>query len=148
MSENMSTMCCSRLWYLLRNVICEKEQHRRSRVGITQTGENTLRLPLIIIMFLCTTPIAWAVSYPPHDPSAVIEEVTTVKAIKFHEVQGTSTPLPIPKSWKLISVSPGEKSNSSNLWFQDSDGSIFLLQGFMSQNKLFIHENVYKIPAK
>jgi hypothetical protein len=99
-------------------------------------------------MFLFTTPFAWAVSYPPHDPAAVPEEFTSVEAIKIRDAKGTSTTLPIPKSWKLISVSAGEKSNSSNLWFQDADGSIYLLQGFMSQNKLFIHENVYKIPAK
>jgi hypothetical protein len=107
-----------------------------------------MRLALIIIMFLFTTPIAWAVSYPPHDPQAVPEEFTSVEAIKFRDAKGTNTLFPIPKSWKLISVSPGEKSNSSNLWFQDTDGSIYLLQGFMSQNKLFIHENIYKIPAK
>jgi hypothetical protein len=107
-----------------------------------------MRLILGITMFLFTTPFAWAVSYPPHAPATGLEEFTSVEAIKFRDAQGTSTPPPIPKSWKLISVSPGEKSNSNNLWFQDSDGSVYLLQGFTSQNKLFIHENIYKIPAK
>ena len=107
-----------------------------------------MRLSLIIITFLFITPVAWAASYPPHVPAAGLEEFTSVEAIKFRDAQGTSTPPPIPKSWKLISVSNGEKSNSSNLWFQDTDGSVYLLQGFSSQNKFFIHENVYKIPAK
>ena len=107
-----------------------------------------MRLALIIIMSLFIAPATWAVSYPPHVPAAGLEEFTSVEAIKFRDAQGTSIPPPIPKSWKLISVSNGEKTNSSNLWFQDTDGSIYLLQGFTAQNKLFIHENVYKIPAK
>src|ERR1035437_3066852 len=107
-----------------------------------------MRLILGITIFLFTTPVAWAVSYPPHVPATGLEEFTSVEAIKFRDAQGTSTPPPIPKSWKLISVSNGEKSNSNNLWFQDSDGSVYLLQGFTSQNKFFIHENLYKIPAK
>ena len=107
-----------------------------------------MRLALIIITSLFIAPVAWAVSYPPHVPVAGLEEFTSVEAIKFRDAQGTSTLPPIPKSWKLISVSNGEKTNSSNLWFQDTDGSVYLLQGFSSQNKFFIHENVYKIPAK
>ena len=107
-----------------------------------------MRLILGITIFLFTTPVAWAVSYPPHAPATGLEEFTSVEAIKFRDAQGTSTLPPIPKSWKLISVSNGEKSNSSNLWFQDTDGSVYLLQGFSSQNKFFIHENVYKIPVK
>jgi hypothetical protein len=107
-----------------------------------------MRLILGITIFLFTTPVAWAVSYPPHAPATGLEEFTSVEVIKFRDAQGTSTLPPIPKSWKLISVSNGEKSNSSNLWFQDSDGSVYLLQGFASQNKFFIHENLYKIPAK
>ena len=107
-----------------------------------------MRLFIIIIISLFTTPVAWAVSYPPHVPPAVLEEFTSVETIKFRDAQGTSPTPAIPKSWKLISVSSGEKANSNNLWFQDTDGSVYLLQGFTSQNKFFIHENVYKIPAK
>jgi hypothetical protein len=124
------------------------EQQRQVRVGIRQRGENSMRLVLIITMSLFTTSVAWAVSYPPHVPAAGLEEFTSVEPIKFRDAQGTYTLPPIPKSWKLISVSNGEKSNSSNLWFQDTDGSVYLLQGFSSQNKFFIHENLYKIPAK
>jgi hypothetical protein len=108
-----------------------------------------MRHVLIIILFLFTSPAAWAVSVPPpQDHPPVHEELTTVEAMKFRDAQGTSTPPSIPKSWKLISVSNGEKSNSNNLWFQDADGSVYLLQGFTTKNKYFIHENVYKIPAK
>lgn len=107
-----------------------------------------MRLALIIITSLFITTAAWAVSYPQHVPPAVFEKFTSVDAIKFRDIQGTSPAPSIPKTWKLISVSTGEKSNASNLWFQDTDGSIYLLQGFTAQNKFVIHENVYKIPTK
>jgi hypothetical protein len=107
-----------------------------------------MRIFLIIIMSLHITPVAWAVSVPPHVPPVAFEEFTSVEAIKLRDAYGTGTSPSIPKSWKLISVSTGEKSNSSNLWFQDLDGSLYLLQGFTSQNKFFIHENTFKIPAK
>jgi len=107
-----------------------------------------MRLFLVISLVLFTTPVAWATSYPLPVPPPVLEEFTSVEAIKLRDSHGTNSPPSIPKSWKLISVSTGEKSNSNNLWFQDPNGSIYLLQGFTSQNKFFIHENVYKIPAK
>jgi hypothetical protein len=108
-----------------------------------------MRRSLLIIIFLFTTSLAWGVSVPPHSPSpAAHEELVSVDSIKFRDAQGTVVPPSISKSWRLISVSTGEKSNSNNLWFQDTDGSVYLLQGFTSQSKFFIHENVYKIPAK
>ena len=107
-----------------------------------------MRLFLVITMILFITPVAWATSYPLPAPPPVHEEFTSVEAIKFRDAKGTSTPLSIPKSWKLISVSNGEKANFNNLWFQDADGSIYLLQGFTSQHKFVIHENIFKLPAK
>jgi hypothetical protein len=105
-----------------------------------------MRQSIILIVLLITT-TAYAVSYPVQFPKG-LEEFTAIEGIKFQDAHGTSNPPSIPKSWKLISVSSGEKSNSNNLWFQDTDGSVYLLQGFTSQNKFFIHEHVYKIPAK
>jgi len=102
---------------------------------------------LIIITVLLITSAAYAVSYPVQFPKG-LEEFTAIEGIKFKDALGTSNPPSIPKSWKLISVSNGEKSNSNNLWFQDMDGSVYLLQGFTSRNKFYIHEHVYKIPAK
>ena len=101
----------------------------------------------IILVVLLIASTAYAVSYPPKFPQRP-EEFITIEWIKLEEAQGTFNPLSIPRSWKLISVSSGEKSNSNNLWFQDTDGSVYLLQGFMSQDKLILHENVYRIPAK
>jgi len=101
----------------------------------------------IIILTLFITATVHAVSYPVQFPKG-LEEFTTIEGIKFKDAQGAGNPPSIPKSWKLISVSSGEKSNSNNLWFQDADGSVYLLQGFTSQNRFIIHEHVYKIPAK
>jgi hypothetical protein len=105
-----------------------------------------MRLWIILAALLITT-TAHAVSYPVQIPKGV-EEFTTIEGIKIQDAHGTVNPPSIPKSWKLICVSTGEKSNSNNLWFQDADGSVYLLQGIMSQNRFIIHENVYKIPAK
>lgn len=107
-----------------------------------------MRIFLIIILFLFTIPVAWATSYPPPTPPPILEEFTSVEAIRHRDTHGAGTSPSIPKSWKFIGVSNGEKSNSNNMWFQDSDGSVYLLQGFTSKNKFYIHENVYKIPAK
>jgi hypothetical protein len=117
-------------------------------ICIKQIGGNSMRLLLVISTFLLMTPVAWALSIPPHVPPAELEEFSSVESFKFRDAQGANNSPSIPKSWKLISVSGGEKSNSSNLWFQDADGSVYLLKGFTSQNKFFIHENAYKIPAK
>jgi len=105
-----------------------------------------VRLSLIFAALLITA-TAQATSYVPQFPKG-LEEFTTIEGIKFKDASGARNPPSIPKSWKLISVSNGEKANSNNLWFQDSDGSVYLLQGFTSRNKFIIHEHVYKIPAK
>ncbi|MCE1225065.1 MAG: hypothetical protein LWW87_01125 [Geobacteraceae bacterium] len=107
-----------------------------------------MRLAFIIITSLFIASAAWAVSYPQHVPPAVFEEFIPIDDIKLCDIHGTSPAPSIPKTWKLISVSTGEKSNASNLWFQDTDGSIYLLQGFTAQNKFVIHKNVYKLPTK
>jgi hypothetical protein len=101
----------------------------------------------IIIMVILIASAAYAVSYPPKFPQKP-EEFIAIEGMKLKDAQGTFNPLSIPMSWKLISISSGEKSNSNNLWFQDTDGSVYLLQGLISQDKLILHVNVYRIPVK
>jgi hypothetical protein len=96
------------------------------------------------VLFTATT--AYAVSYPVQPPKG-LEEITAVEGVRFNDAQGPANFSSIPKTWKLISVSTGEK-NSNNLWFQDADGSVYLVQGSVLQNRLIIHEQVYKIPAR
>lgn len=105
--------------------------------------------PSIFICLLFMASQAHAVSYPLTQPEKPPEEtVVPVASSKLQELLGTNSLPAIPKSWKLIGVSNGEKSNASNLWFQAEDGSVYLLQGFSSQNKFMLHEHAYKIPAK
>jgi hypothetical protein len=101
-----------------------------------------LMLPALLL-----APAAHAVSYPVQFPAG-LEEFTTIEGISFQDTRGEKNPPSIPKTWKLISVSTGEKSNSNNLWFQDADGAVYLLQGNTSGRKFVIHDIVYKIPAK
>ncbi len=101
----------------------------------------------LIIASLCMATTAQGVSYPFQTPKAS-EDSTVIEGTRIQDAHGTGSPLSIPKSWKLIAVSIGEKSNANNLWFQDADGSVYLLQGFISQNGLTIHEHLFKIPAK
>ncbi|MRR56367.1 MAG: hypothetical protein EG822_18015 [Deltaproteobacteria bacterium] len=105
-----------------------------------------MRLSIVLVALLIAG-TAQATSYVPQFPQG-LEQFTTIEGIKFNDASGKHNPPSIPKSWKLISVSNGEKANANNLWFQDSDGSVYLLQGFTSRNKFIIHEHVYKIPAK
>jgi hypothetical protein len=105
-----------------------------------------MRLSIILAALLITA-TANATSYPVQFPKG-LEEFTAIEGIRFKDAQGTGNLPSIPKSWKLISVSSGEKPNSNNLWFQDAEGSVYLLQGFTSQNRFIIQEHVYKIPAK
>lgn len=103
----------------------------------------------IILALLLSASLACAVSYSPSQSEKPLEEaVVALESSRMKEFLGANSLPAIPKSWKLISVSNGEKSNSSNLWFQAEDGSFYLLQGFTSQNKFMLHEHVYKIPAK
>lgn len=107
-----------------------------------------MRLFFATAVIVFSTPLAWATSYPLPVPPPTSEEFISVEAVKFRDVQGANNFPAIPKSWKLISVSSGEKSNSNNLWFQDTNGTVYLLQGFTVQNKFILHENMYRIPAK
>ena len=102
---------------------------------------------ILTALAILLAPAAHAVSYPPPFPSG-LEEFTAIEGIRFLDARGEKNPPSIPKSWTLISVSSGEKSNANNLWFQDADGSVYLLQGHTSGSKFFIHDIVYKIPAK
>jgi hypothetical protein len=66
-----------------------------------------------------------------------------------HSTSGKrSTPLTIPKDWKLISVSNGEKVNNNNLWFQDVDGNVYLIDGFMSGGRFIMSPGVQRLNAK
>ena len=68
--------------------------------------------------------------------------------VRFDESTGDKLPTPtIPSSWRFIGVSNGEKLNSNNLWFQDKDGNVYLIQGFTSYGRFILKENIQKLAA-
>jgi len=69
-----------------------------------------------------------------------------IREIRFDESMGKTKRTPkIPKSWRLAGISSGDKTNSNNLWFQDSDGNIYLVQGFVAHGEFILQESIGKI---
>ena len=69
-----------------------------------------------------------------------------VQEIRFDELLGGKKPTPrIPKGWRFVGVSNGEKMNSNNLWFQDGSGNVYVLQGFITSGRFILDENVQRI---
>ena len=72
----------------------------------------------------------------------------TIKEIRFDESVGAKKPTPkLPATWRFIGVSNGEKANSNNLWFQDKDGSIYLVQGFTTYGEFIVREGIHKLSS-
>lgn len=65
-----------------------------------------------------------------------------------YEPREKIAPITIPKKWKLVNVSAGEGANESNLWFQDTDGTVYLLHGYIKNGMFVMDKNVQKIIAK
>jgi hypothetical protein len=106
-----------------------------------------MRILILMLTVLVVSSTTYAVSYFPGRLIAS-ENAPTLEKLKLEDVNGASKPLSIPKSWKLVSVSENSKNISCNLWFQDTDGSVYLLQEFTFRKKINIRPYVYKIPAK
>ena len=53
-----------------------------------------------------------------------------VKEVRFDETTGGKKPVPkLPKDWRFVGVSNGGKTNCNILWFQDKEGSIYMVRG-------------------
>lgn len=51
--------------------------------------------------------------------------------VRFDESAGERKPAPrIPRDWRLLGVSNGGSVNANNLWFQDKEGTIYVVHGF------------------
>ncbi|BCS52479.1 hypothetical protein [Geobacter sp. SVR] len=107
-----------------------------------------MKIMIIILACLVLVPMARGVSFPPPVPPPVVDERTAMETLKLHDLMTAHIPPSIPRSWKLISVTSGDRANTCNLWFQDVNGSIYLLQGVFTQNKLVINETVHTIPVR
>ena len=72
----------------------------------------------------------------------------TISEIRFDESMGEKKSTPkLPGTWRFIGVSNGEKRNSNNLWFQDRDGSIYLVQGFTTEREFIVQESIQRLNA-
>lgn len=72
-----------------------------------------------------------------------------IEAIKANRSMFSSNkPVTVPKSWKFIGVSNGEKQNGNNLWFQDVDGNIYLIDGYMDGKSFYLSGNIQRLEVK
>ncbi len=66
--------------------------------------------------------------------------------IRFDESMRNKRPTPtVPKGWRFVGVSNGEKINSNNLWFQDQAGNIYVVRGFNTEYKFVLQDYVSKL---
>jgi hypothetical protein len=79
----------------------------------------------------------------------------TLKDMQFDTSVEKKKPTPtVPKDLRFVGVSNGSHANSNNLWFQDKNGNIFMMQGFIpttkygSENEYIIGETIYVIRTK
>lgn len=79
----------------------------------------------------------------PHAQAPTAVENFFVDDVRFNQVPTVTAK--IPKTWRFIAVSNGEKLNSNNLWFQDRDGTIYQLSGFTSSNQFVLNERINKL---
>jgi hypothetical protein len=73
----------------------------------------------------------------------------SISEVRFDESTGTQKPTPrLPRQWKFIGVSNGQKLNENNLWFQSEDGAIYVVQGFTVGGKFIMHPEIGRIEPK
>ena len=75
-----------------------------------------------------------------------LEKIEPIKANT--SMFSSNKPVTLPKGWRFIGVSNGEKINSNNLWFQDADGNIFLISGYNDGSKFYLSGNIQTLEAK
>jgi hypothetical protein len=72
-----------------------------------------------------------------------------ISDIGFEENRGNKWQTPmIPKDWRLVGVSNGEKHNANNLWFQDHVGNVYVVSGFTSGGKFTLLNSIGKISVR
>jgi hypothetical protein len=98
------------------------------------------RLLLAGILSLAVLGFTWAQSPRFH----VIRDIT------FDKDGGGpgDKPVVIPKDWKLVSAQTGAKQSYTNLWFQDSTGSVFRLDCYTDSGSFVVGRVVDRIEAE
>jgi hypothetical protein len=108
---------------------------------------------LTLLILAVSIPAAAQAPEQTRPPHAAAENVLTEHGfaapvdIRFDESLGNQMPTPrLPKDWRFVGVSNGVRTNSNNLWFQDSSGNIYLIQGSNSPTKTqFIMSRVTQV---
>jgi hypothetical protein len=67
--------------------------------------------------------------------------------IRYDESYGKRPSPVIPKGWRFVGVSNGQKMNSNNLWFQDQAGNIYVVRGFNTDSKFVLEDNAHKLSS-
>src|SRR5690349_1328721 len=114
-----------------------------------------MRNLLIAVGVVCVLGAGGAILWltPQHASAQAADQPTlqgfSIDEIRFDESVGGKRVAPaIPKDWKFIAVSNGEKMNCNNLWFQDGAGNIYMLQGFTSYGKFIVAPKIQKLAVK
>ena len=81
----------------------------------------------------------WSVVKAQREPWDTESSTFVTKEIRFDESETNKSTPTIPREWRFVGASNGEKANSSNLWFEGKDGTVYLIQGFTSNRRFILH---------
>ncbi len=99
------------------------------------------KIVLIGLIVIAIPVLLLAGSYMTAQPRAGYDgKVAPVYEIGLNEAAGTyaGRQVVIPRTWRLIGVSNGLQPYGNSLWFQDKDGSVYLITGFYQSGQFFI----------
>ena len=105
-----------------------------------------MRRLVVFVTFALISGDAATQSRPAVQPEGFYKDIAE---IRFDESLGTKKTAPvIPKSWRFVGVSNGQKVNSNHLWFQDAAGNIYLVKGFADSDSFTLYEQIQVLRAK
>ncbi len=118
-----------------------------------QKGDIFMKIALLVLGMVVIAGSAWAgegksMSIPGMSGLDISGEFFSVAIRTVYDEQDKRPPITIPKKWKLVSVSNGESAGFNNLWFQDTDGTVYLLHGYIKNGQFTMDKTVQKIIAK
>lgn len=103
----------------------------------------------LFLILLFTVATAQATSYYPEQELEVSDKPKpATEGPGYHPFMVQEIAPAIPRAWKLVSVSAGDKPGGFAIWFQADDGAVYVMRGDFMQDRLTLHEPVLKIPVK
>lgn len=104
------------------------------------------RLAIFVAFALVSGDAASQTKPAPQRPEGFYNEISE---IRFDESLGKKKATPVlPKSWRFVGVSNGDKRNANHLWFQDPAGNIYLVKGFADDSGFTLNEQIQVLRAK